>query len=143
MAMFGVAFACDPPILTIHHSSLCQSECKIDVKNKISHEVKSLACDLMWKICVPFLTSLNIRENVEHLSHFHATHVPAGGNPAEAGAQQPIRIEATALFRTHEVEWKCLPRVPDRFLVISPVRQFLSSFSDVQLPIVRALHAPK
>ena len=32
-------------------------------KNKISREVKLLACDLMWKICVLFLPLVNSRKN--------------------------------------------------------------------------------
>jgi hypothetical protein len=32
--------------------SHCQSECKINEKIKITHEVKLLTCDLMWKICI-------------------------------------------------------------------------------------------
>src|SRR3979409_1836473 len=40
--------------------SHCQSECKITSKNKISHKVKLLTCDLMWKIFTPFLAPVNI-----------------------------------------------------------------------------------
>src|ERR1700730_3366550 len=46
--------------------SHCQSECKITSKNKISHKVKLLACDLMWKIFTPFLAPVNSREKDEH-----------------------------------------------------------------------------
>jgi hypothetical protein len=41
----------------------CQSECKIIAKNKIYREVKLLACDLMWKICVLFLPLVNSRKS--------------------------------------------------------------------------------
>jgi hypothetical protein len=62
--------------------SHCQSECKITSKNKISHKVKLLACDLMWKIFTPFLAPVNSREKDEHPSYSRANYVPAGGrNP--------------------------------------------------------------
>ena len=49
-----------PASLLLSH---CQSECKIIAKNKIYREVKLLACDLMWKICVLFLPLVNSRKN--------------------------------------------------------------------------------
>jgi hypothetical protein len=38
-------------------------------KNKISREVKLLACDLMWKICVLFPPLVNSRKNGDEHRH--------------------------------------------------------------------------
>jgi len=67
VARVGVVIACDPRLFAIPHSPLCQSGRKVVAKNKISHEVKLLGCDLMWKICVPFLPAVNSRENANIL----------------------------------------------------------------------------
>jgi len=67
VARVGVVIACDPRLFAIPHSSLCQPGWKVAAKNKISHEVKLLGCDLMWKICVPFLPAVNSRENANIL----------------------------------------------------------------------------
>jgi len=56
--------------------SHCQSECKITTKNKISHKVKLLARDLMWKIFTPLLAPVNSREKDEHPSYSRANYVP-------------------------------------------------------------------
>jgi hypothetical protein len=41
-----------------------------------------MACDLMWKICTPFLASVNSRQKGEHPSGSRVNYVPAGGRNA-------------------------------------------------------------
>jgi hypothetical protein len=43
------------------------------MKNKITHEVKLLTCDLMWKICIPFFAPVNSRgkANIFRIAFFH------------------------------------------------------------------------
>jgi hypothetical protein len=67
VAMIDAAFASEPPMFEILHSQHCQPACKITAKNKISHEVKLLGCDLLWTGCVPFLPAVNSRENANIL----------------------------------------------------------------------------
>jgi hypothetical protein len=50
------------PRLALLLWSHCQPQYEITSRNKISHEVKLLACDLKWKIFAPFLTPVNSRE---------------------------------------------------------------------------------
>jgi hypothetical protein len=84
-------------------------------KNKISHKVKLLACDLMWKIFPPFLAPVNSREKDEHPSYSRANYVPAGGrNPtpprkaivlAGQARNKPLSIMATELvLRRMQIE---------------------------------------
>jgi hypothetical protein len=95
--------------------SHCQSECKITSKNKISHKVKLLTCDFMWKIFTPFLDAVNSRERDEHPSYSRANHVPAGGrNPtpprkaivlAGQARNKPLSIMATEMvLRRMQIE---------------------------------------
>lgn len=53
-------------MLTILHSLYCQPACKIVVKKKISYQVRLLACDLVWKVCVPSPPPVNMRESNEY-----------------------------------------------------------------------------
>src|ERR1700730_3305650 len=62
------------PLLWSH----CQLECKTTAKNEIPHKVQLLACDLVWKICTPFLTPVNSRKKGEHPSYSRVKYVPAG-----------------------------------------------------------------
>src|SRR5882724_5593189 len=68
------------PLLWSH----CQLECKITAQNKISRKVKLLPCDLIWRICTPFLAPVNSREKGEHPPYSRATYVPAGRSQSYA-----------------------------------------------------------
>ena len=94
--------------------SHCQSECKITSKNKISHKVKLLARDLMWKIFTPFLAPVNNREKDEHPSYSRANYVPAGGRNstpsrkaivfAGQARNKPFSIMATETLLRMQIE---------------------------------------
>ena|SRR5882724_2125426 len=87
------------PLLWSH----CQLECKIAAQNKISRKVKLLACDLMWKICTPFLARVNSREKGEHPPYSRAIHVPAGGRHVCCVKSHRSSI---VLFRQHPMRQK-------------------------------------
>jgi hypothetical protein len=83
--------------------SHCQLECKITAQNKISRKVKLLACDLMWRICTPFLAPVNIRYARQHGTRRVWL--------ARIMERRPIKVAAVALAnKIARVAWAMIVR---------------------------------